>query len=84
MLYVADKPVGQMHWVPVRVDEPSHSKGASRAFYGTIFKDVSGCRTASVITHLRHCIYFIFFLLQVNVLELLSWREKKYLLPPGR
>lgn len=60
-MYVPNKPAGQTHWIPVKADEPSHGQGASRAFYGTTFKDVSGCRAASVITQLRPRISFFSF-----------------------
>lgn len=80
-MYVPNKPAGQTHWIPVKTDEPSHGEGASRAFYGTIFKDVSGCRAASVITQLRPRIFF--FLLHVSVLELLSGGKKLFFSPPS-
>lgn len=69
MLFVPSKRAGQTHWILVRADEASRREGTSRAFYGTIFKDVSGCRAASVITQLRPR---TFFFIEVNALEFLS------------
>lgn len=58
MLFVPSKPAEQTHWFLVKADKPSHSEGTSHAFYGTIFKDASGCRDASVITQFGPWTFF--------------------------